>query len=175
MMCGSHHVGGPATNTILQPPRALMPAPVKESHCAPRHPLPIDSGHHPNDDVTLNINEENEQKLLEWVKPYLSDSKKFKLIIDPRLEGNYSIKSAQKLAILGNQCLAKNPKRRPKMSEVLEMVNQIVESEGFGSPQQTPTMLKDSRTQPKNTYMDSKKEGSRWSFQAWMSKLSKPR
>uniref|UniRef100_A0A7N0UV48 non-specific serine/threonine protein kinase n=2 Tax=Kalanchoe fedtschenkoi TaxID=63787 RepID=A0A7N0UV48_KALFE len=117
----------------------------------------------------------SEQKLLEWVKPYLSDSKKFKLIIDPRLEGNFSIKSAQKLAILGNQCLAKNPKRRPKMSEVLEMMNQIVESEGFGSPQQTPTMLKDSRTQPKNTYMDSKKEGSRWSFQAWMSKLPKPR
>ncbi|KAL2533631.1 Protein kinase superfamily protein [Abeliophyllum distichum] len=29
----------------------------------------------------------NEQKLLEWVKPHLSDAKKFRLILDPKLEG----------------------------------------------------------------------------------------
>lgn len=66
-----------------------------------------------------------EQKLLEWVKPYL-DSKKFRLIIDPRLEGKYSMKSAQKLSIVANRCLTRNPKTRPKMSEVLEMVNQVI-------------------------------------------------
>jgi serine/threonine protein kinase len=27
-----------------------------------------------------------EQKLLEWIKPYLSDAKKFQLILDPRLD-----------------------------------------------------------------------------------------
>ncbi|KAJ4725804.1 Kinase family protein [Melia azedarach] len=47
----------------------------------------------------------NEQKLLEWVRPYVSDSKKFRLIVDPRLEGNCCIKSAQKLAYLANKCL----------------------------------------------------------------------
>ncbi|XP_071720837.1 serine/threonine-protein kinase PCRK1-like [Rutidosis leptorrhynchoides] len=67
----------------------------------------------------------NEQKLLEWVKPYL-DSKKFRLIIDSRLEGKYSLKSAQKLSIIANRCLSRNPKTRPKMSEVLEMVNQLI-------------------------------------------------
>ncbi|KAK9079318.1 hypothetical protein SSX86_000989 [Deinandra increscens subsp. villosa] len=67
----------------------------------------------------------NEQKLLEWVKPYL-DSKKFRLIVDARLEGKYSMRTAQKLSIIANKCLAKNPKARPKMSEVLEMVNQLV-------------------------------------------------
>ncbi|XP_076950096.1 serine/threonine-protein kinase PCRK1-like [Bidens hawaiensis] len=67
----------------------------------------------------------NEQKLLEWVKPYL-DSKKFRLIIDSRLEGKYSLKSAQKLSIIANRCLSRNTKSRPKMSEVLEMVNQLV-------------------------------------------------
>ncbi|MBA0669155.1 hypothetical protein Goklo_002002 [Gossypium klotzschianum] len=30
----------------------------------------------------------SEQKLLEWVRPYISDSKKFHLIVDPRLEGH---------------------------------------------------------------------------------------
>ncbi|XP_076911235.1 serine/threonine-protein kinase PCRK1-like [Bidens hawaiensis] len=69
----------------------------------------------------------NEQKLLEWVKPYISDSKKFHLIIDPRLEGDYSIKSSHKLASLANKCLTKNPKSRPKMSEVVVMLGNIID------------------------------------------------
>nr|BAH19927.1 AT3G09830 [Arabidopsis thaliana] len=80
-----------------------------------------------------------EQKLLEWVRPYLSDTRKFKLILDPRLEGKYPIKSVQKLAVVANRCLVRNSKARPKMSEVLEMVNKIVEaSSGNGSPQLVP-------------------------------------
>ncbi|KAM0053413.1 putative protein kinase RLK-Pelle-RLCK-VIIa-2 family [Helianthus debilis subsp. tardiflorus] len=73
----------------------------------------------------------NEQKLLEWVKPYL-DSKRFRIIIDTRLEGKYSLKSAQKLSIIANRCLSRNPRTRPKMSEVLEMINQLI-----GGPSQT--------------------------------------
>ncbi|KAH7543299.1 hypothetical protein FEM48_Zijuj02G0169600 [Ziziphus jujuba var. spinosa] len=42
----------------------------------------------------------SEQKLLDWVRPHLSDSKKFRLIIDPRLEGKYPLKSVQKLPML---------------------------------------------------------------------------
>ncbi|PHT49976.1 hypothetical protein CQW23_09723 [Capsicum baccatum] len=68
----------------------------------------------------------NEQKLLEWVRPHLTDMKKFEQILDPRLDGNYSIKSAQNLAAIANRCLVKHPRNRPKMSEVYEMVNQIV-------------------------------------------------
>ncbi|KAG5610860.1 hypothetical protein H5410_022141 [Solanum commersonii] len=77
----------------------------------------------------------NEQKLLEWVRPHLSDLKKFEQILDPRLDGNYSIKSAQKLAAIANRCLVKHPRNRPKMSEVLEMVNRVVETtEGAKCP-----------------------------------------
>lgn len=68
----------------------------------------------------------NEQKLLEWVKPYASDPKKFHLILDPRLEGECDIKSAQKLASLANKCLMKHPKNRPKMSEVVELLGNII-------------------------------------------------
>ncbi|KAL7594722.1 serine/threonine-protein kinase PCRK1 [Lactuca sativa] len=75
-----------------------------------------------------------EQKLLEWVKPYL-DSRKFRMIVDSRLEGKYSMKTAQKLSIIANKCLSKNPKGRPKMSEVLEMVNELVG--GGGAPEGT--------------------------------------
>lgn len=66
-----------------------------------------------------------EQKLLVWIKPYL-DSKKFRVIVDPRLEGNYSLDSALMLSIVANRCLARRAKTRPKMSEVLKMVNEVV-------------------------------------------------
>ncbi|TKY67354.1 receptor protein kinase [Spatholobus suberectus] len=68
----------------------------------------------------------NEQKLLEWVRPYVSDPRKFHHIVDPRLEGQYCIKSAHKLAILANKCLMKQPKSRPKMSEVIESLGSII-------------------------------------------------
>lgn len=68
----------------------------------------------------------SEQKLLDWVRPYVSDSKKLRFILDPRLEGQYCIKSAQKLASLANKCLMKQPKHRPKMSAVVEMLGDII-------------------------------------------------
>ncbi|KAK6791652.1 hypothetical protein RDI58_010733 [Solanum bulbocastanum] len=80
----------------------------------------------------------NEQKLLEWVRPHLSDLKKFEQILDPRLDGNYSVKSAQKLAAIANRCLVKHPRNRPKMSEVLEMVNQVVEATEEAKCPRTP-------------------------------------
>lgn len=67
-----------------------------------------------------------EQKLLEWVRPYVSDPKKFHLILDQRLEGQNCMKSAQKLASLANKCLMKHPRSRPKMSEVTEMLGGII-------------------------------------------------
>ncbi|KAJ8615321.1 hypothetical protein MRB53_034693 [Persea americana] len=77
----------------------------------------------------------SEQKLLDWVKPYLQDEKKFPLIVDPRLEGQYSLKSVQKLSAIANRCLVRHPKSRPKMSEVREMVKNLVEMSETGSPQ----------------------------------------
>ncbi|XP_019454070.1 PREDICTED: probable serine/threonine-protein kinase PBL19 [Lupinus angustifolius] len=68
----------------------------------------------------------NEQKLLDWVRPYISDTKKFHLIVDPRLEGQYCIQSALKLAALANKCLMKQAKSRPKMSEVVELLRNII-------------------------------------------------
>ncbi|KAJ0720699.1 putative protein kinase RLK-Pelle-RLCK-VIIa-2 family [Helianthus annuus] len=87
----------------------------------------------------------NEQKLLEWVKPYISDSKKFHLIIDPRLEGDYPIKSVHKLAHLANKCLTKNPKSRPKMSEVVEMLGNIIDD--VMPPQEEPEAQTETETE----------------------------
>ncbi|KAJ6311500.1 hypothetical protein OIU77_013292 [Salix suchowensis] len=76
----------------------------------------------------------NEQKLLEWVRPHLSDIRKFRLIMDPGLEGKYNLKAAHKLAAVANRCLVRQAKTRPRMSEILEMINKIVDTTDNGSP-----------------------------------------
>ncbi|CAI9268066.1 unnamed protein product [Lactuca saligna] len=77
----------------------------------------------------------NEQKLIEWVRPYVQ-SKNLQPIIDPRLEGIYSLKSAQALVTIADLCLKKNPMSRLKMSEVLELVIGVtgVPSQVISSP-----------------------------------------
>ncbi|KAJ0111513.1 hypothetical protein Patl1_00049 [Pistacia atlantica] len=69
----------------------------------------------------------SEQKLLEWVKQYPVDSKKFGLMMDQRLENEYSINEARKIAKLADSCLSKSAKDRPKMSQVVERLKQIVQ------------------------------------------------
>ncbi|CAL9234743.1 unnamed protein product [Arabidopsis halleri] len=88
-----------------------------------------------------------EQKLLEWVKPYVSDSKKFHAIVDPRLEGQYyCMKSVQRVAALANKCLMKQPKSRPRMSEVVSLLGRIMDEEAENVPppvaEETEEMIK---------------------------------
>ncbi|KAF5952742.1 hypothetical protein HYC85_010686 [Camellia sinensis] len=59
-----------------------------------------------------------EQKLLEWIKNFPADRKKFGMVIDPRLENQYSLNAARKIAKLADSCLLKNPKDRPMMSQM---------------------------------------------------------
>ncbi|KAL8107080.1 hypothetical protein AgCh_023756 [Apium graveolens] len=67
-----------------------------------------------------------EQKLLDWVKRFPADSKKFSLIIDPRIRNQYSQSAARKIAKLADACLNKNPKERPTMDEVVEILKQAI-------------------------------------------------
>ncbi|KAK7286952.1 hypothetical protein RJT34_22326 [Clitoria ternatea] len=69
----------------------------------------------------------SEQKLLEWLKQYPPDSKKFDMIIDQRLEGQYSIHGTRKIAKLADHCLRRSAKDRPTMSQVVERLKQIIE------------------------------------------------
>lgn len=120
----------------------------------------------------------SEQKLLEWIRPYLSDAKKFKQIVDPRLEQKDILKSAHKLANIANRCLHRNPKSRPKMSEVLEMMNQIVDaSTEAENPQQSSKNLppiktsRDATTNNKRWHVDLKRGESGWFVHIWYPKL----
>lgn len=75
-----------------------------------------------------------EQKLLEWVKQFPADGKKFSMIMDPQLENRYSLGGARRIAKLADQCLAKNAKDRPMMSQVVESLRQIIRVSDEESP-----------------------------------------
>ncbi|CAA0842459.1 Probable receptor-like protein kinase [Striga hermonthica] len=75
-----------------------------------------------------------EQKLLDWVRNYPADSRRFMSIMDPRLEGRYSSSGARVVARLADSCLARRSRDRPKMSQVVEILKDIVLSPGVESP-----------------------------------------
>ncbi|XP_073045260.1 probable serine/threonine-protein kinase PBL19 [Primulina eburnea] len=85
----------------------------------------------------------SEQKLLDWVKQHPADGRKFGMIMDPRLENQYSLTAARSAAKLADICLVKNAKDRPKMSEVVENVKKILQISVEESP---PTQYLESET-----------------------------
>ncbi|PIM98318.1 Serine/threonine protein kinase [Handroanthus impetiginosus] len=67
--------------------------------------------------------------LVEWVKPLLSQKRKLKSIMDARIEGQYSSKAALQAAQLSLRCLEGEPRKRPSMKEVVEVLEQIAAME----------------------------------------------
>lgn len=66
-----------------------------------------------------------EHNLVEWARPLFGDRRRFYRLLDPRLEGHFSIKGAQKAIQLAAQCLSRDPKARPRMSEVVETLKPL--------------------------------------------------
>ncbi|KAG8050446.1 hypothetical protein GUJ93_ZPchr0009g145 [Zizania palustris] len=70
-----------------------------------------------------------EQKLLEWVSQFAPDSRNFRMIMDPRLRGEYSVKAAREIAKLADSCLLKNAKERPAMTEIIDVLRRAVQTQ----------------------------------------------
>ncbi|KAL7092496.1 hypothetical protein ACP275_12G167700 [Erythranthe tilingii] len=70
-----------------------------------------------------------EHNLVEWARPLLNHNKKLLRILDPRIEGQYSTRILIKVASLAYQCLSQNPKGRPVMSQVIEILEPLVNQE----------------------------------------------
>ncbi|KAF9617415.1 hypothetical protein IFM89_036336 [Coptis chinensis] len=88
---------------------------------------------------SLEINRpRTEQKLLDWVKRFPVENKRFSMIMDPRLGNRYSFTAAQNMAKLADKCLSKNRRERPKMSEVVESLKQAIQVSEEGSPSKSP-------------------------------------
>ncbi|XP_030446618.1 probable serine/threonine-protein kinase PIX13 [Syzygium oleosum] len=70
----------------------------------------------------------SQHNLVEWAKPSLSEKRKLKKIVDPRLDNEYPSKAAAQVAKLILKCLEGDPRKRPSMEDVLatlELVNTI--------------------------------------------------
>lgn len=66
-----------------------------------------------------------QQNLVDWLKPLLSNKRKMKAVMDARLQGQYSSKAASQAANLTLRCLEQEPRKRPPMKEVAEILEQI--------------------------------------------------
>ncbi|MQL90761.1 hypothetical protein Taro_023361 [Colocasia esculenta] len=83
---------------------------------------------------SMDKNQPNgEHNLVEWARPYLGERRSFYRLVDPRLEGHFSIKGAQKVAQLAQRCLSRDPKVRPLMSEVVEAVKPLLNLKDMAS------------------------------------------
>lgn len=71
-----------------------------------------------------------DQSLVEWVRPMLRDPRKLQhRVMDPRLEEQYPVKAAQKVAMLAFKCLSHHPKPRPTMREVVKTLESLQDYE----------------------------------------------
>jgi hypothetical protein len=61
----------------------------------------------------------SQHNLVEWAKPYLSNKRKILRVLDSRLEGQYELEDAYKVATLSLRCLSIEAKLRPNMDEVV--------------------------------------------------------
>ncbi|XP_015055488.1 probable serine/threonine-protein kinase PBL11 [Solanum pennellii] len=69
-----------------------------------------------------------EHSLVDWAKPYLTSKRRVFRVLDARLEGQYSLSHALKVAILSLQCISMDPKSRPTMDEVVTALEQLQQS-----------------------------------------------
>ncbi|CAI9778763.1 unnamed protein product [Fraxinus pennsylvanica] len=66
-----------------------------------------------------------QQKLVEWAKPHLANNRKLFSVLDNRLEGQYAMDVAHRVANLALQCISTEPKLRPTMKEIVKELEQL--------------------------------------------------
>lgn len=65
-----------------------------------------------------------EHNLVEWAKPLLTKKRKISQVMDARIEGQYSLHEAMKVAHVAIQCLSIEPKYRPNIDEVVRSLEE---------------------------------------------------
>lgn len=65
------------------------------------------------------------RSLVQWIKPNLSNSRKLKNVMDPRLQGVFPVSCAFQVARLAQNCLEDDPKNRPSSQEIVETLEKL--------------------------------------------------
>ncbi|RHN67570.1 putative protein kinase RLK-Pelle-RLCK-VIIa-2 family [Medicago truncatula] len=88
---------------------------------------------------------ENEQTLIEWVKPFLKKpGGRFCEVMDPRMQEQYSKRGAYKAMKIVAHCIYRDKKARPLMSEVVKELKTIIDYNNDipSSPMPSPLLFK---------------------------------
>ncbi|KAL4203506.1 hypothetical protein AMTRI_Chr01g128320 [Amborella trichopoda] len=81
--------------------------------------------------------------LVNWAKSFLTERKKVFRIMDTNLQGQYSHREAQVVATLALQCVSWEAKTRPKMREILNILEQLKDKgNDENPPNRTARVLK---------------------------------
>lgn len=83
----------------------------------------------------------SEQKLIEWVKQFPADGKRFWMIMDPRLNNQYPLNTARKVAKLADTCLRKNPEERPPMNQIVDILQEAISESENGNTSEITSPL----------------------------------
>ncbi|KAL4578429.1 hypothetical protein LXL04_014552 [Taraxacum kok-saghyz] len=67
----------------------------------------------------------NEQNLVEWIRPMLPSKRKVKSVVDPSLGHDYPLKAAYECAALVLKCTQPESKQRPSIEQVLHNLERI--------------------------------------------------
>ncbi|KMZ74943.1 Protein kinase 2B [Zostera marina] len=84
----------------------------------------------------------NEEKLVEWVRPYLNTSRKLRYVMDPKLGGQYSVKAAKEVATVALQCISPHPKDRPRMSTTVDNLQALLNLKDMAGTTAHPLLLR---------------------------------
>ncbi|KAL2895212.1 putative serine/threonine-protein kinase PBL21 [Bienertia sinuspersici] len=87
-----------------------------------------------------------EQSLAVWSHPYLKDRRKYIELVDPRLRGKFSNRSARHFIAISAMCLNEEPSQRPSISDIVValdfLANECQSSPSASSTgQSTPSRL----------------------------------
>ncbi|KAJ1268739.1 hypothetical protein BS78_07G158000 [Paspalum vaginatum] len=72
-----------------------------------------------------------EQSLVDWARPYLKKPDKLYRVMDPAMECQYSIRGAERAAMVAYKCLSQNPKSRPTMREALQALEPVLDMDDY--------------------------------------------
>ncbi|KAI4384481.1 hypothetical protein MLD38_002631 [Melastoma candidum] len=95
-----------------------------------------------------------EHNMVEWVRPNMTSKRKIFQVLDPRLEGQYSVSGVLKASKLAICCISLEPRFRPKMNEVVRVLEQLLASEEAKLASETDqgsSMDRSGRRTPKET------------------------
>ncbi|VYS65613.1 unnamed protein product [Arabidopsis thaliana] len=79
-----------------------------------------------------------EHNLVDWARPYLTNKRRLLRVMDPRLQGQYSLTRALKIAVLALDCISIDAKSRPTMNEIVKTMEELHIQKEASKEQQNP-------------------------------------